>query len=152
MSPPVDSDGAVKVKGTITAIVDTALLATQATLAAVLARLPAAFGAGGGLKVDGSGTALPISAASLPLPTGAATVASLAAPGRHNPITPSDSTDITALASMGLECTVDGTVVYSAVNTPSTQITRTVVNGQYIWIQAAKVFAATTATMVGLAP
>lgn len=37
--------------------------------------LPAALGAGGGLKVDGSGTALPVSAASLPLPTGAATAA-----------------------------------------------------------------------------
>ncbi len=37
--------------------------------------LPAALGAGGGLKVDGSGTALPVSAASLPLPTGASTLA-----------------------------------------------------------------------------
>lgn len=48
--------------------------------------LPAALGAGGGIKVDGSGTALPVSgtfyqgtqpvsAASLPLPTGAATSA-----------------------------------------------------------------------------
>lgn len=36
---------------------------------------PAALGAGGGLKVDGSGTALPVSATSLPLPTGAATSA-----------------------------------------------------------------------------
>ena len=35
-------------------------------------RLPAALGAGGGLKVDGSGTALPVSASSLPLPAGAA--------------------------------------------------------------------------------
>lgn len=48
---------------------------TGGNLAAILARLPAAFGAGGGVKVDGSGTALPISAASLPLPTGAATAA-----------------------------------------------------------------------------
>lgn len=37
--------------------------------------LPAALGAGGGLKVDGSGTALPVSAAALPLPSGAATSA-----------------------------------------------------------------------------
>ena len=35
-------------------------------------RLPAALGAGGGLKVDGSGTALPVSASFLPLPSGAA--------------------------------------------------------------------------------
>lgn len=39
--------------------------------------LPTALGAGGGLKIDGSGTALPISAASLPLPSGAATDAKL---------------------------------------------------------------------------
>jgi hypothetical protein len=37
--------------------------------------LPAALGTGGGIKVDGSGTALPVSAASLPLPSGAATSA-----------------------------------------------------------------------------
>ena len=43
------------------------------------ALLPAALGAGGGLKVDGSGTALPVSAAALPLPTGAATETTLAA-------------------------------------------------------------------------
>ena len=40
---------------------------------ALSARIPAVLGAGGGLKIDGSGTALPVSAASLPLPTGAAT-------------------------------------------------------------------------------
>lgn len=39
--------------------------------------LPAALGAGGGVKIDGSGTALPISAASLPLPSGAATETTL---------------------------------------------------------------------------
>jgi hypothetical protein len=44
-------------------------------LTSLIALLPAALGAGGGLKVDGSGTALPISAAALPLPTGAATAA-----------------------------------------------------------------------------
>lgn len=46
-------------------------------LTSMIAQLPAALGAGGGLKVDGSGTALPISAASLPIPTGAATDAKL---------------------------------------------------------------------------
>ncbi|MER9278709.1 hypothetical protein [Mesorhizobium sp. M0522] len=34
--------------------------ATQATLAAVLAKLPVGLGTGGGLKVDGSGAALPV--------------------------------------------------------------------------------------------
>lgn len=49
-----------------------------ASLAFLIALLPTALGAGGGLKVDGSGTALPVSAASLPLPSGAATEATLA--------------------------------------------------------------------------
>lgn len=44
-------------------------------LTSIIALLPTALGAGGGLKVDGSGTALPVSAASLPLPSGAATAA-----------------------------------------------------------------------------
>ncbi|HEX3486131.1 MAG TPA: hypothetical protein VHT51_13800, partial [Micropepsaceae bacterium] len=48
-------------------------------LTSVIGLLPAALGAGGGMKVDGSGTALPVSAASLPLPTGAATETSVAA-------------------------------------------------------------------------
>lgn len=47
-------------------------------LSSLIALLPTALGAGGGLKVDGSGTALPVSAASLPLPSGAATEATLA--------------------------------------------------------------------------
>lgn len=42
---------------------------------AITDRLPAALGAGGGLKVDGSGTALPVSATSLPLPALASTAA-----------------------------------------------------------------------------
>ena len=54
-------------------------LETGGNLAALLTKqgggLPAALGAGGGLKIDGSGTALPVSAASLPLPAGAATSA-----------------------------------------------------------------------------
>lgn len=44
----------------------------------LIAALPIALGAGGGLKIDGSGTALPVSAASLPLPTGASTETTLA--------------------------------------------------------------------------
>lgn len=41
-------------------------------ITSLIGLLPAALGAGGGLKVDGSGTALPISATALPLPAGAA--------------------------------------------------------------------------------
>lgn len=44
-----------------------------ATSALQGAGLPVALGTGGGLKVDGSGTALPVSATALPLPSGAAT-------------------------------------------------------------------------------
>jgi hypothetical protein len=47
-------------------------------ITSLIALLPSALGAGGGLKVDGSGTALPVSAAALPLPSGAATEATLA--------------------------------------------------------------------------
>ena len=55
------------------------LLARLKTLATLLnGGLPTALGTGGGVKVDGSGTALPVSAASLPLPAGAATEATLA--------------------------------------------------------------------------
>lgn len=46
-------------------------------ITSLIALLPTALGTGGGLKVDGSGTALPVSAASLPLPTGASTEATL---------------------------------------------------------------------------
>lgn len=72
--------------GTIASATDIALSALKTAVEAVRDRLPSAFGAGGGVKVDGSGTALPVSgafwqatqpvsAASLPLPTGAATSA-----------------------------------------------------------------------------
>lgn len=46
-------------------------------LTSIIALLPAALGANGGLKIEGvaSGTAVPVSAASLPLPSGAATLA-----------------------------------------------------------------------------
>lgn len=41
-------------------------------ISSLIALLPTSLGTGGGLKVDGSGTALPVSAAALPLPTNAA--------------------------------------------------------------------------------
>lgn len=56
-------------------------------ITSLIALLPAALGAGGGLKVDGSGTALPVSAAALPLPTGAATEVTLAAVSGKLPAT-----------------------------------------------------------------
>ena len=61
---------------------DVAAIATQATLAAVQTLLGAGLPSdlvGGRLSVDGSGVTQPVSAASLPLPTGAATQATLAA-------------------------------------------------------------------------
>ena len=51
------------------------LPAGASTAALQGAGLPAALGAGGGVKIDGSGTALPTSVASLPLPSGASTSA-----------------------------------------------------------------------------
>lgn len=58
------------------AIISTLPLPTGAATSALQGGgLPAALGAGGGVKVDGSGTALPVSAAALPLPSGAATSA-----------------------------------------------------------------------------
>lgn len=68
---------------------------------AIRDRLPSALGAGGGVKIDGSGTALPVSgtffqatqpvsAAALPLPTGAATAAKQPALGTAG----SASTDV----------------------------------------------------------
>lgn len=55
--------------------------ATETTLAAASAKLPAALAAHGGLVVEGvaSGVAVPVSAAALPLPAGAATETTLAA-------------------------------------------------------------------------
>jgi hypothetical protein len=77
------------------------------------AQLPAALGAGGGIKVDGSGTALPVSgpltdvelrasavpvsAASLPLPTGAATAAKQPALGTAG----SPSADVISVQGVG---------------------------------------------------
>ncbi len=79
-------------------------------------------------------------------------LASLLAPGSHTPITPSDSTDITAIASIGFQCTVDGSLSYRGVTTSSTTVTQPVVAGQYIYGRFSRCMAATTATVIGLAP
>lgn len=82
----------------------------------------------------------------------AALLAVLSPPGSHTAITPSDATDVTAIASLGLLCTVAGDVAYRGTTTSSTTVTQAVVAGQYVWGSFSRVMAATTATMVGLAP
>lgn len=108
--------------------------------------------------VDG-GAAQPVTVESLPLPNGAATQATLAAllaasqsPGSLTPITPSDGTDVSTTASIGLWVTADGNLTVRGVNTPSTNVTKSVVAGEYVWGHFSRVMAATTATVVGLAP
>ena len=56
-------------------------------ITSLLAVLPTALGAGGGIKVDGSGSPLPVSNTTLPLPTGASTEATLAAASGKLPAT-----------------------------------------------------------------
>lgn len=58
---------------TISNATDIALSVIRDAINAVRDRLPSSFGAGGGIKIDGSGTALPVSVTSLPLPINAAT-------------------------------------------------------------------------------
>lgn len=105
-----------------------AAVATQATLAAIQtllgAGLPAAL-VGGRLSVDGSGVTQPVSAASLPLPTGAATQATLASvlSALQAALTVtatnldirdlSSATDSVAVTDGGSSLTVDGTVAVS---------------------------------------
>lgn len=94
--PVSDAGGSLTVDGAVTATQGTAAaanapwyvrlsdgssaiaVALDATLQDVRDRLPSSFGVGGGVKVDGSGTALPVSASALPLPTGASTETTLA--------------------------------------------------------------------------
>lgn len=121
-----DDTGALRVAASVTASVDTTGLATDTlqgtgntSLAAIDtklgARLPAALGGGGGVKIDGSGTALPVSAASLPLPTGAATSALQggglpAALGAGGGLKVDGSGTALPVADGGGSLTVDGTV------------------------------------------
>lgn len=87
------------------------------------AQLPAALAAGGGLKVEGvaGGVAQPISAASLPLPTGASTLAGQTQPGVDiGDVTINNAAGAAAvnIQDGGNSITVDGTVAVSgAVDT-----------------------------------
>ena len=94
-------------------------------LARLTALLPAALGAGGGLKVDGSGTALPVSLASLPaLAAGTNAIGKLAANSGVD-IGDVDVTSLPALAAgtntignVGdVATTTGGTTGYSVIST-----------------------------------
>jgi hypothetical protein len=77
---PITAGGKLDTSASVTPVEGGATEDKQDDMIAALAGgLPLALGAGGGVKIDGSGTALPISAASLPLPTGAATETTVAA-------------------------------------------------------------------------
>lgn len=68
-------------------------------------------------------------------------------------ITPSDATDLTTLASIGVTIGVAGNLAFRMAGAPSTTITLAVVAGQYIEGQFTRIMAATTATgIVGWAP
>lgn len=108
-----DSDGTdVALSGKLGAVDETAPASDTASsglngrlqriaqrLSSIIGLLPTALGAGGGLKVDGSGTALPVSAASLPLPSGAATAAKQPALGTAGTAS-ADVISVQGIASM----------------------------------------------------
>ena len=115
-----------------------AILAQLAAgVASTLAQLPATLGT----KTKAGSLSIAMASDSLMLP-----------PGSHTAITPSDATDVTAIASIGLLCTVAGTLAVRGVTTSSTPVSFPVVAGQYVYGQFSRVMAATTATVVGLAP
>lgn len=67
-------DGASSAVGVALDVSAQTLITRANTIVTLLAGgFPTALGTSGGVKVDGSGTALPVSAAALPLPAGAAT-------------------------------------------------------------------------------
>lgn len=114
---------------------------------------PALSGSNGGLLVEYP------AGATAPLPTGAATEATLASiaelmpsPDLPTAITASDVTDLTTLANVGLLIGGAGDLAFRMTGAPSTTITLTVVAGQFVPGQFTRVMAATTATnIVGLA-
>jgi hypothetical protein len=74
------------------------------------------------------------------------------APSTHTAITPSDATDLTAIAPLGVIVSVAGSLAYRLAGAPTTTVTLTVVAGQYVPGRFTRVMAATTATVVGVAP
>lgn len=79
----------------------------------------------------------------------AAILAALGLPTTPNPITPSDSTDTSALTAKGLYVSVGGTLAIRGTGAPSTTVSFNVVAGQYVAFVCSRVMAATTATVVG---
>lgn len=90
-------------------------------------QLPAALAAGGGLKVEGvaGGVAQPISAASLPLPTGASTLAGQTQPGVDiGDVTINNAAGAAAvnIQDGGNSITVDGSVSITGTPTVDTEL------------------------------
>jgi hypothetical protein len=90
-------------------------------------QLPAALAAGGGLKVEGvvGGVAQPISAASLPLPTGASTLAGQTQPGVDiGDVTINNAAGASAvnIQDGGNSLTVDGSVSITGTPTVDTEL------------------------------
>jgi len=104
------------------AATEVTLAALLVDLAALLARLPAALGApGGGLKVEGvaGATAVPVSAATLPLPADAATQTTLAALNAKVPAAP--AAEHTAAATPSSTRLSDGAAFYKPTTPTDTQ-------------------------------
>jgi hypothetical protein len=148
-----ERDVLLDIKGRLRVALDSvagaAGLALDATLAAMSAKLPAALGR-------------LAAASSMSVALSTEDKACLAPPGSHTAITPSDSTDLTTagagstpVASIGLLVTsVSGgsSLAVRGTTTSSTTVTIPVVAGQYVYGSFSRVMAATTCTVVGLAP
>jgi len=67
-------------------------------------------------------------------------------PQHHKAVTPSDSTDLTKVATKGLFVGTAGDVVVKG--TDGVSATYKALSGQYIWGQFSRVMAATTATNI----
>lgn len=101
------------------------------------------------LKVDGSAVTQPISAASLPLPTSAATNLAVAQPTTSVAITPSDSTDLTATVTKGLWVGTAGNVAIKLSADSAAVVLSNVPSGTYVPGAFARVMATnTTATNI----
>lgn len=109
-------------------------LATEVTLAAVLAKLP-----------DDAATQTTL-AAVLAYLANLAAESTVAQPTVWTAVTKSDATDLTALATKGLLVGGAGDLAVRLVGAPSTTVTLAVQAGQYVPGKFTRVMAATTAT------
>lgn len=143
--------------------------ATEATLAAASAKLPASLGAKAGAyslsvvpATDAALGQLPASlgakagTASLSVvpatDSGLATAANqllLTCAQNLSVITPSDTTDTSALTTKGLQVLVGGTLAVRGIGSVTTA-SFTVTDGIYIPVNVSRVMVATTATLIGL--